>query len=185
MPSYIIHGAASLRIGLGNYVNRTSTPSYLLGLSQDGIGVSEVEETVPIMTDVAGPSVQADEQLTGEMHFVTAVLTCVDLAVIDLMRRWRYSLGPRGRIGAQGPRGAVVNSRNLHFRLILGSQAEPRRYLCASWMNAREHKRGTVHSAYKFEFKCWSPMVPAPSVSSSVAFSGFTLGDIYDNNLEL
>lgn len=179
MPvSYIIHGAASIRVGFG-----VAGPVGLLGLTQNGVDIAEQYLTVPINTDVAGPAAPADEQYVGEIAMISAELTAVDLNLFEAMKRYAKGIPAGLGSGLSPARGSPIHATNRHFRILLPSQVDPRRYLCARWTNSDKYRRGTVHSVYQFEFLCWAPMIPAPAISQSVNFSGFNIAPLYDSIL--
>lgn len=117
-----------------------------LGLSQNGIDITEQKFTVPVHGDAyggeQGPPI--DIQHLGMIHVVRFTLTVYDSAVLAKIRNV-YAGSTGGELGTMG---TLAFQETKSFRLLLDSTnaAFERNYVNVVFREPQEINMGTIHS---------------------------------------
>lgn len=145
----------------------------VLGISVDGIRVSEQQFDKAILTDLGGPDTPVDFQDMGSMHIIRARFSCLSQTTLDKMKRRRIGQADGANPGDALRRGAPMAATGRTFRMVLSSPARPRRYHHVITRGPIDWNHGTEHGIYSFEWLAFSPQI--------VTSGSITLAPLYDS----
>lgn len=161
--SYIVTGAAIIKTGTGS-----AGALETLGYSEDGVRIEFTKYKGELKSDVAGRMAPAELYEQGEIAWIRAKLTSMDMTVLEKIRRVGGAAGEgdAAAIGRLSGTNIVAGTAFDAYRLLIHTTTDPYNFLTATLRDRQGVRLSTDPYQPELSWFAWA-FIPGTATTTS------------------